>query len=418
MTSLPSPSGRTVALLFAVAAAALWLPTPVVVALAVVVAAAAVGEAWTLRRPPAVHRDVVAELVRGVAVPLRVSVEVPPGCRVRVRQPQTADLRVEPAEALGGLDARCTALRRGRHPLAPVHTLTTGPLGLVRVVHRHGAAVDLVAHADLPGARRLAAAVRQGTFRDPGLRRGPLGLGTDFESVRDYAPDDDIRRVNWLATERSGRPMVNQYREDTERDLWCLVDAGRLLSAPVGDRTRLDVTLDALAAVAAVADAVGDRVGAVVFDDAVRRVVRPRRASAAGLVRLLDDLEPRVVDSDYDAAFTRVAAAKRALVVVFTDLLDGAASAPLLDALPVLSRRHAVVVAGVVDPDLVELATSAPGSRRDALAASVAADLLAERDQVRARLTAAGGVVVDVPVDRLPSACVAAYLRLKSTARL
>ncbi|QXC61386.1 hypothetical protein KSP35_00575 [Aquihabitans sp. G128] len=212
--------------------------------------------------------------------------------------------------------------------------------------------------------------------------------------------------------------MVNQYREDTERDVWCLVDAGRLLSAPVGDRTRLDAALDALAAVAAVADVVGDRVGAVVFDREVTRVVRPRRASAAGLVRSLDDLEPLVVDSDYDAAFGRVGQAKRSLVVVFTDVLDGAASAPLLDALPVLCRRHAVVVAGVIDPDLVDAVTAEPTSTRDLHAASVAADLLAERDAVRARLTAAGAVVVDAPVDHLASICVAAYLRLKSRARL
>lgn len=418
MTGLPSPSGRAVALLGVVALAGLWLPTWAVVGLALVVVAAAVGEAWTLRRPPSVRRTVAEEVVRGVGVPLRIGVDRPPLGRVRVRQPQSADLRVKPAEAVGGLDATLVATRRGRHRLAPVHTLATGPLGLVRVVHRHGEPIDVVAHADLPGARRMAAAVRSGSFRDPGMRRGPLGLGTDFESVRDYTPDDDIRRMNWLATERAGRPMVNQYREDTERDLWCLVDAGRLLSAPVGDRTRLDAALDALAAVAAVADAVGDRIGAVVFDDAVRRVVRPRRASAGDLVRLLDDLEPRVVEADYDAAFTQVAAAKRALVVVFTDLLDEAASAPLLGALPVLARRHAVVVAGVVDPDLVELATAAPTSRRSALAASVATDLLAERDQVRARLTGAGGVVVDAPVDQFPSACVAAYLRLKATARI
>ena len=418
MTSLPSPTGRTVALLGLVALSALWLPAWAAVALVVVVAGVAAGEAWTLRRAPTVRREVVAEVVRGVPVPLRVAVDGAPLSRVEVRQPQTADVRVEPAQFLSGLDATLTVTRRGGHELAPVFTRTLGPLGLVRVVHRHGTPIEIVAHADLPGARRLAAAVRQGTFRDPGLRRGPLGLGTDFESVRDYTPDDDIRRMNWLATERAGRPMVNQYREDTERDLWCLVDAGRLLSAPVGDRSRLDATLDTVAAVAAVADAVGDRVGAVVFDDAVRQVVRPRRSSAAGLVRLLDHLEPRIVDSDYDAAFTQVAAAKRSLVMVFTDLLDGAASAPLLDALPVLARRHAVVVAGVVDPDLVALATTPPASRRAGLAASVAADLLAERDQVRARLMAVGGVVVDAPVDHFASSCVAAYLRLKSTARL
>jgi uncharacterized protein (DUF58 family) len=150
----------------------------------------------------------------------------------------------------------------------------------------------------------------------------------------------------------------------------------------------------------------------------VRRVVRPRRASAAGLVRSLDDLQPVPVDSDYDAAFGRVASAKRSLVVVFTDLLDATAAGPLLDAVPVLVRRHAVVVAGASDPDLVAAVTAPPATARDLHVAAVATELLDERDAVRARLTAAGALVVDAPVDQLASSCVAAYLRLKATARL
>ncbi len=413
-----SPTRRTVALLALAAVSALWLPALASGLLVGGVLAAFLADAWTVRRAPDVVRTLPAEVARGAATPFAVSVASRPGVAVRVRQPQTAEVRLDPAEGDGGLDGVLTATRRGAHQLVGAATCSTGPLGLARWTHRHGGEAVVQSHADLPGARRLAAAVRQGSFRDPGLRRGPLGLGTDFESVRDYTPDDDIRRMNWLASERAGRPMVNQYREDTERDLWCLVDGGRLLSAPVGDRTRLDAALDALAAVAAVADVVGDRVGAVVFDREVRRVVRPRRASAAGLVRLLDDLEPVVVDSDYDAAFGRVASAKRSLVVVFTDLLDAAAAGPLLDAVPVLARRHAVVIAGATDPDLVAFVTTTPTTRRHLHGATVATELLDERDQVRARLTAAGALVVDAPVDQLPTACVAAYLRLKSTARL
>lgn len=413
-----SPSGKTVALLAAAGFSALWLPAWVAALLVGTVLAAFLGDAWTVRQSPVVVRNLPVEVARGGPVPFEVTATSRPGVAVRVRQPQTADVRFDPAEADDGLTGTVLAGRRGRHVLEAAVTRSTGPLGLARWTHRHGGTVEMNAHADLPGARRLAAAVREGSFRDPGLRRGPLGLGTDFESVRDYTPDDDIRRMNWLASERVGKPMVNQFREDTERDLWCLVDTGRLLSAPVGDRTRLDSALDALAAVAAVADVVGDRVGAVVFDRSVQRVVRPRRSSAAGLVRLLDDLEPTVVDSDYAAAFGRVAAAKRSLVVVFTDLLDDAAAQPLLDAVPVLARRHAVVIAGVSDPDLIALVSSPPARRRDLHAAVVATELLVERNLVRARLSAAGAVVIDVPVDRFPSACVAAYLRLKSTARL
>jgi uncharacterized protein (DUF58 family) len=413
-----SPSGRAVALLaLSVPLALGWSPEVAGMAVAVVVVAFAV-DAWFVHRPPVVERTVATEVARGVGVPFLVTAVARPAVRVRVRQPQTGDVRVDPAEAPEGLDGALVATRRGRHELGPVVTRSTGPLGLARWVHRHAGTLVVSSHADLPGARRLAIAVRQGRFRDPGLRRGPLGLGTDFETIREHTPDDDIRRVNWLASERVGKPMVNTYREDTERDVWCLVDCGRLLSAPLGDRTRLDAALDALAAVAAVADVVGDRVGVVVFDDRVRRVVRPRRASAAGLVRLLDDLEPTVVDSDYDAAFARVASAKRSLVVVFTDLLDAAASTPLLDAVPVLVRRQAVLVAGAADADLVAAVTTDPVRRRDLQVATVASDLLAERDAVRARLRGVGAVVVDAPVDRLPSTCVAAYLQLKARARL
>ena len=413
-----SPSARTVGLVALAAVSAMWFPAVVAGALVALVLAAFVGDAWSIRRPPSVERRMATELARGAPTPYQASVAADRATAVRVRQPQTADVRCLPAEADGELVGHVVASRRGRHQLGPVITRTTGPLGLARWTHRHGGTLVLDVHADLPGARRLATAVRAGRFRDPGTRRGPLGLGTDFESVRDHTPDDDIRRMNWMASERTGRPMVNQYREDTERDLWCLVDTGRLLSSPVGDRTRLDAALDAVAAVAAVADVVGDRVGTVVFDDEVRQVIQPRRASANGLIRLLDPLEPTVVDSDYDAAFARLGSAKRALVVVFTDLLDGAASGPLLDALPVLVRRHAVLVAGTGDPDLIDMVTRAPASVRDLHVAAVASDLLAERDDVRRRLAAAGAMVVDAPVTDLPSACVAAYLRLKAAARL
>lgn len=404
--------------LLAVASLAAVVASPWIAAVGVLaVVLATVVDGASIRRPPVLRRSVPAELVRGVAAPLRIDVDAR-GRRVQVRQPQTAELRIEPATAAGDLAATITASHRGAWALARPVTRTVGPLGLCRWVHGHGEEQVVAVHADLPGARRIARAVQQGRFREEGRRRGPLGLGTDFESVREYTPDDDIRRMNWRATERTGRPMVNQYREDTERELWCLVDAGRLLASPVGDRTRLDAALDALAAVAATADVLGDRVGAIVFDGEVKQVVAPRRGAAGSLVRSLDLLEPSLVDTDYDAAFARVGGAKRALVLVFTDLLDVAAGRGLVAAVPVLARRHAVVVAGVRDPDLVAAVTVEPERWGDLQRAAVARDLLDERATVVGSLRRAGAVVVEQPVDGFPSACVGAYLQLKASARL
>jgi uncharacterized protein (DUF58 family) len=262
-------------------------------------------------------------------------------------------------------------------------------------------------------------AVRQGRFRDPGrLTRGPLGLGTDFESIRDYLPDDDIRQVNWRATARLGRPMSNQYRVEQDRDVVCLLDTGRLMAAPLGDRTRLDATVDAATAVALVADEVGDRAGVIAFDAQVRRRLPPARGGGDAVVRAVFDVEPTMVDSDYELAFRAVGTGKRAFVLVLTDLLEESAAQPLVDAMPVLARRHAVVVGSVADPDLEQMVHTPPRSPADVYAAAVALDVLDARARVAAQLRRAGADVVEARPDLLPNACVGAYLRAKARARL
>lgn len=416
-----TPTVRTALVLGAVALSALIVPVPVALLAGLALVAAAAADALLVRRAPELERQAPSILARGVPAPFALarSGARRPGGRVRVRQPLPPDLELRPAsEADERLEAQLCARRRGRHVLAAPAARTTGPLGLGAWTRRVGGDAEVLVYPDLPAARRIAAAVRQGRFRDEGLRRrGPLGLGTDFESVRDYVPDDDIRQVNWRATARLGRPMSNQYRVERDRDVVCVVDCGRLMAAPFADRTRLDAALDAAVAVAAVADVLGDRCGAIAFDSEVRRSLAPRRAAANDLVRALFDLEPSSVDSDYELAFQSVGEAKRAFVLVLTDLLDDAAARSLVRALPVLARRHAVAVASASDPDLDGFVAAEPREPVDVYRAAAALDVLEARRRVAATLRGAGADVVEAPPDALAAASVRAYLRAKSAAR-
>jgi uncharacterized protein (DUF58 family) len=388
---------------------------------AIAVVAAFVVDAIVSRPKPVVHRETPGVLARGV--PASLALDADPASlgagALRLRQPLVPDIAVDPAEGDARLDASVRARRRGRHALPGPATRMRGPLGLAAWYRRSGEPAEVLVYPDMPAAWRLVLAVRQGRFRDPGrLTRGPLGLGTDFESIRDYLPDDDIRQVNWRATARLGRPMSNQYRVEQDRDVVCLLDVGRLMGAPLGDRTRLDATIDAATAVALVADEVGDRAGVIAFDDRVQRRLPPARGGGGAVVRAVFDLEPSTVDSDYELAFRAVGGGKRAFVLVLTDLLEEAAAQPLVDAMPVLARRHAVVVGGVADPDLEQMVRTRPSAPADVYSAAVALDVLDARARVAAQLRRGGADVVEAPPDLLPSACVGAYLRAKARARL
>jgi len=414
-----TPTPRAAFALLAAALVALAFPVVAIVLVALVVMATIADVAIAHHRIR-VRRTVPRTLARGVPVRLRVETDAPEPRRVEIRQAQPADVEIDPPVAVGALEAGMVAHRRGESVLPPVTTRCRGPLGLGRCTFSGEGEVKLLVYPDVVAAQRLVVALRRGQFRDPGLRaHGPLGLGTDFESIRDYLPDDDVRQINWRATERVGRPMSNVYRVEQDRDVVCLVDAGRLMAAPLDARTtRLDAAVDAVTMVAFVADEMGDRCGVTVFDDAVRVQMRPRRNGGRAVVSSIVDAEPRGVDSDYDLAFRSVSGGKRSLILVFTDLVDIAAARSLVGSVPVLARRHAVIVASVRDPDLDRAVEREPLVTHDVYASAVALDVLIDRRAVATTLEKAGALVVEATPAALGEACVRAYLRLKARARL
>jgi uncharacterized protein (DUF58 family) len=420
-----SPTPRAAAVLAAIALSAIVLGPSLAALLSAALAGALIADAIAARRAPGARRRMPRIVARGV--PAALTVTLPEDgvahSRVRVRQPTTGQIEITPQESdSGGLDGQLVARRRGRWTIAPAAVRVAGPLGLATWDHRAGEEAELLVYPDLPAARRLALAVRSGAFREAGRQtRGPLGLGTEFESIRDYLPDDDIRQVNWPATARLGRPMSNQYRVEQDRDVICVLDCGRLMAAPLsGGATRLDAAIDAATAVGLVADELGDRCGTVAFDATVHRRLTPRRRGGEALVRAVYDLQPASVDADYELAFRHVASSKRALVIVFTDLIEEVAARSLVLAVPVLARRHEVIVAGVVDPDL-DAAVRPSGARvtdLDVYRAAAALDMLAARERAAARVRGAGARVLETAPPDLARACVGAYLRAKARARL
>lgn len=404
-------------ILVGIGTSALLVPWPIVAALVLAVLVAGAVDAWLARTRPTFARALPDVVSRAVPVPLRI-IPDRSTTRVDVRQPAPPDVTVTPAEQRGGLEALFVATRRGRHLMPPYAVRSVGPLRLGQVIAREGHDHEICVFPDMVAARRLASQVQQGRFAlDGRRRRGPIGLGTEFESIRTYVPGDDIRQVNWAATARSGAPMVSQWRMEQDRDVLCVLDAGRLMAAPVGDRTRMDAAVDAAAAVAAVADVVGDRAGVVAFRDVVIRDLPPGHRNGQAVAEAIFDVEPEPVEPNYLLAFQHAADRKRALIVVLTDFVDPAASRPLQDAVPVLTRRHSVIVAGARDPALDEALSASVTTIEDAARAAVALDVAADRRQVVAGLRHHGAQVVEVGVEDLGARVVAAYLRAKALAR-
>jgi uncharacterized protein (DUF58 family) len=104
------------------------------------------------------------------------------------------------------------------------------------------------------------------------------GRGLNFEELRGYLPGDDTRHIDWRVTARTRKPYVRVYTEEKDRTVWLLVD--QRISMFFGSRWKMKSVVAAEAAAMAAWRVLsqGDRVGALIFDDADIRVIPPQRS--------------------------------------------------------------------------------------------------------------------------------------------
>jgi uncharacterized protein (DUF58 family) len=108
------------------------------------------------------------------------------------------------------------------------------------------------------------------------------GRGMDYAESRVYQPGDDVRRLDWRLTARSGKLHTKLFQEEREGRLLILLDTHE--SMRFGTRARFKSVQAARAAALAAWYAVraGERVGAMAFG-ANRQLLRPQSGSRGAL---------------------------------------------------------------------------------------------------------------------------------------
>ena len=201
-----------------------------------------------------------------------------------------------------------------------------------------------------------------------GQHQGLLpGAGSEAAGSREYRPgEDEVRRMDWAVTARTGAPHVRQLDADRELTTWLLADATPSMDFGTADLEKRDLAVAAVAAVGVLPAGAGNRLGAVVVGpDRIRR--RPALTGRTHLLALLHSLldAPRADGDGTSPALTEAldtlhrTASRRGLVVVVSDFLDGL---PVKGVEPAwerplrrLAARHQVLAIEVTDPRELEL---------------------------------------------------------------
>ena len=334
--------------------------------------------------------------------------------------PSRVVLRAEAAgqPARAKVELALVPRRRGDHALRALHVRWSGPLGLIerRIAVPIDKRVGVVPNL---GAVR-AIALRM--FSDRNFMAGLkvekfLGDGSELESLREFVPGLDHRTIDWMSSARHRKLLCQEFRAERNHQVVLAVDAGQLMSEPVGGVPKLDHAINAAILLAWFCLRTGDRVGFLGFDERVRQWADPSGGmhTFQRLQALSAEIDYRRVETNYTLTLAELSTRlrRRSLVVLFTDFLDTVTAELMIDNVTRLARRHLVLFVAVRDPSLEARALARPRSLGALHQAVVAGDFARERHVVLERLRRAGAHCIDTAPAGFSMALVNRYLDIK-----
>ncbi len=184
------------------------------------------------------------------------------------------------------------------------------------------------------------------------------GAGIEFEEVREYAPGDDVKSIDWNVSARTGKVFVKKYREERESIVMLLVDMSASLAFGTQFGRKLEKTAELASVLAFNAVKNNDKVGVIFFTDRVEKYIPPKKGSSHvwRVIKEIFTFIPAGRGTDIKTAldFMSRISKKRSFAFIISDFLTGSYEKNL----KILGRRHEVVGLRVYDEGAFHLPES------------------------------------------------------------
>ncbi len=181
------------------------------------------------------------------------------------------------------------------------------------------------------------------------------GRGMNFEEVRQYAPGDEVRTIDWNVTARLGDPYVKKFTEERELTVMLVVDVSASGQFGSVDLSKRELSAEIACVLAFSAIRNNDKVGLILFSDHVELYIPPKkgRSHTLRLIREILYFSPtgRGTDPGQALDYLSKLVPRRAVVFLISDF-----QAPdFSKSLSATSQRHDLIAIDIIDPGEEEL---------------------------------------------------------------
>lgn len=248
---------------------------------------------------------------------------------------------------------------RGVYGFGRVRVFVASPIGLLRRRFTCCEAHDVKVYPSFLMLHQYELLAISNNLTEMGIKRiRRVGHHTDFEQIKDYVAGDDFRTINWKASARRSKLMVNVYQDERSQQIYNVIDKGRVMQQAFRGMTLLDYSINASLVLSYVAMYKEDRAGLATFSNDFDTFV-PASRRPGHMQTLLETLyaqQTEFGETDYSALVANLNkhVTKRSLVVLYTNFTGLVSMQRQLPYLQQLNKRHRLLVVFFEDEELKE----------------------------------------------------------------
>jgi uncharacterized protein (DUF58 family) len=245
-----------------------------------------------------------------------------------------------------------------------------------------------------------------------------IGKGTSFESLREYVAGDDYRKINWKATSRGNKPILNQYEPEKNQHVHILIDTGRAMSYTVRGFRKLDLVVNTALVLSDIVNQNGDKSALMVFNTKVENMIMPDKGAGhrGKIMDALFHIDNTNQTSNYDEAFYYLKKKERhrSIIFFFTDFNTVEEAENILKVLPAISKNNLVVIILIRNESIEAISSLEIRSKDDLFNKGVALEMLDERRKIINILNRRGVLCIECAPEKLEYTVVNKYIQVKN----
>jgi len=310
-------------------------------------------------------------------------------------------------------------VERGEYHFGTLNVYATGPIGFCKRRYQFGEEHKVPTYPSYIQMRQYQIMAISNRLTEVGVKKiRRLGNSSEFEQIKEYVRGDDYRTVNWKATARAGKLMVNQYTDARAQNVYCLIDKSRVMRMPFEGMTLLDYAINASLVMSNIAIYRHDKAGLISFAENVDTYL-PASSRPTQMNRIMEALykqDTEFKEADYGRlyAWVRRKITHRSLLILFTNFEAIESMRRQLSFLKRLGRSHLLLVVFFENTELKRLLSSTPKDTEGIYVKAIGENFAYQKRQIVKELEVNGILSIITPPQKLTINTLNKYLEMKA----